>query len=296
MILRQAVAAVPLVLLSTFLVFALTQVLPGDAALILAGPDPTAATVEAIRRDRGIGVDERPIPVRYADWLGRVARGDLGRSIYTDIPVAETLLAHLGPTVELALAGTLLTVLLAVPLGSVAAARAGARTDAGIRMAAALVAAVPPFWMGLLLLIGAGAALAGWPLVLPTLTLALPAAASLARLVRALVLDSLGEEWVTVARAKGLPGRQVLLRHALRPQAGALVTLVGLSFARLLGGAMIVEALFSRQGLGLLFVRSVTARDYPVIQGAMLLFLLALLVVGLAVDRANAHLDPRRAQ
>jgi peptide/nickel transport system permease protein len=240
--------------------------------------------------------------VRYARWVARAARGDLGLSYRTGAPVENALVERLPSTIELAAASLFLSILVALPLGAAAALRQGTWVDHLSRVIALFGTSVPSFLLGYALMLLFAVSLHLLPvagsdgpasLVMPVLTLAMSETAALTRLTRASMLDVLGEDYVRTARAKGLPQRLVVIRHALRNALNPLVTLTGVRAGRLLGGAVIVETIFARPGIGKLVVDSIHDRDYPLIQGFVLLMGTVFVLANLIVDLSYAGLDPR---
>src|SRR5215207_215439 len=306
-IIRRVLQAIPVVFLASVGVFLLLHLLPGDPAQMLAGTDTSPETLEAIRQDLGLN---EPLPVQYWIWLQHVARGDLGKSIFSKIPVSQLMWQRAPATLELAVAGEILTVLIGIPLGVIAAVKQRSRIDLGITSTISLGLAIPNFWLGILLII-LFAVVLGWmppggrgdfsrdPLTalrfiaLPAITLALPAAMNLSRLTKASVLDVLYEDYVRTAWAKGLDGRRVVVRHVLRNSLIPIITAVGLEFGRLLGGAIIVESVFAWPGLGTLMLQSISNRDYVIVQAGLLLLVMVFIVVNLLTDLAYGFLDPR---
>jgi len=306
-ILRRILQAIPVVFLSTVGVFLLLHLLPGDPAQVLAGNDTSPETIEAIRQDLGLN---EPLPVQYAVWLGHVLRGDLGKSILSKLPVSQLIAQRAPATLELALAGEILTVLIGVPLGVLAAVKQRTKADWGITSCISLGLAVPNFWLGILLII-LFAVFLGWMppggrgdfsrdplmalkfLALPACTLALPAAMNLSRLTKASVLEVLYEDYVRTAWAKGLNGKNVVARHVLRNALIPVVTAIGLEFGRLLGGAIVVESVFTWPGLGTLMLTSIGNRDYVIVQAGLLLLVMVFIVVNLLTDILYGLFDPR---
>jgi peptide/nickel transport system permease protein len=304
---RRLAQAVPVVLLSTVAVFALLRLVPGDPALILAGPDAPPEVVAAVRAEMGLN---QPLPVQYLVWLAHVARGDFGRSFISRLPVADLIAQRIPATLELALAAFLLVVLIALSTGVAAALAQRSWMDWVISSLNAVAIAVPNFWLGILVII-VFALVLGWlppggqvdlardlgqglkSLLLPALTLALSPAASVSRLVRASMLEVLHEDYVRTARAKGLAGRTIVLRHVLRNALVPVVTLLGLQFGHLLGGAVIVESVFAWPGVGRLILDAIANRDYVVVQAALLLLVLVFVFVNLLIDLLYGLLDPR---
>jgi ABC-type dipeptide/oligopeptide/nickel transport system permease component len=292
-------ATAPVLLGVTLVVFLAMRLIPGDPAVIFAGDRATGEDIARLRQQLGL---DRSLAAQYGLFLAGLARGDLGVSIRTGRPVATELAARLGRTVELAVAAIALTVAAGVPLGIATAVRHRGWIDrAGLLLSLVGIAA-PAFVLGVLLQLlfavrlgwlptaGAGSA---WHLVLPALTLGAFPIANVARLTRVSMLEALGEDYVRTARAKGLAERAVVWRHALRTALIPTVTVVGLQFGYMLGGAVLVEVVFAWPGLGRFLVQSIASRDYPAVQGAALLLAAGYVAVNLAVDLLYAVLDPR---
>jgi len=306
-ILRRLLQAVPVVFLASVGVFLLLHLLPGDPAQVLAGSDASPQLLDAVREDMGLN---EPLPVQYFVWLQHVLLGDLGKSILSKIPVSQLMSQRLPATLELALAGEILTVLIGLPLGILAAVNQRSKADWGITSAISLGLAIPNFWLGILLII-LFAVILGWMppggrgdfsrdpitalkfIALPAITLALPAAMNLSRLTKASVLEVLYEDYVRTAWAKGLNGRSVVVIHVLRNALIPVVTAVGLEFGRLLGGSIIVESVFTWPGLGTLMLTSINNRDYASVQAGLLLLVMVFITVNLITDIAYGFLDPR---
>ena len=299
---RRVGALVPVWLTISFVAFVVASLAPGDPALMALrqrGPDPpTAQEVAQLRQE--LHLDD-PLLVRYGRWVVAAARGDLGIS-FKGFLVLPTILDRFGASLQLAVPAFLLALAIALPLGVVSAARRGSPVDHGLRVASLIGASLPSFWLGYLLIIVLSVKLHLLPVagrgtwrnvVMPALTLALGSGASLGRLARSSLLDTLGEDYVRTAWAKGLGERAVLVRHALRNSLLAVVTVSGLRFARLLAGAAIVETVFTWPGIGRLMVESINDRDYPTIQGIVLFAGTVFVVVNLVTDLAVARLDPR---
>jgi len=300
---RRALYLIPVWLGISLLAFALGNLAPGDPVEMIlqqrTGEVPTRAAVEQLREQLGLNA---PAPVRYARWVARAARGDLGLSYRTGAPVENALVERLPSTLELAAASLFLSILVALPLGAAAALRQGTWVDHLSRVIALFGTSVPSFLLGYALMLLFAVSLHLLPvagsdgpasLVMPVLTLAMSETAALTRLTRASMLDVLGEDYVRTARAKGLPQRLVVIRHALRNALNPLVTLTGVRAGRLLGGAVIVETIFARPGIGKLVVDSIHDRDYPLIQGFVLLMGTVFVLANLIVDLSYAGLDPR---
>jgi len=275
--------------------------LTGDPAVFLV--DQTATREEIAHARHLLGLD-RPLPAQYLEFLAAVPRGDFGRSIRERRPALPVVLEHFWPaTVELALAAAVLATVLAVPLGIVSATHKDRAADHLSRLASLFLQSMPSFWLGLLLILLFAVQLRGllpaygagtWRhLVLPAVALAAAPLAQNARLVRAGMLEVLHEDYVRTARAKGVPERLVLYRHALRNAAIPFITLTGLSLGFMLSGTIIIETVFSWPGLGRLIVQAVPGRDFPVIQAGVFVFALVFVLVNLAVDLLYAVVDPR---
>jgi peptide/nickel transport system permease protein len=281
------------------LVFLLIHLVPGDPVEVMLGEGASAADRGALRAVLGL---DRPLAEQYLGYLGRVARLDLGTSLHDRRPVLDLLLERAGPTLELALAALVLAVLIALPLGVLAAQHRGGTLERAAMTVSLIGAAIPNFWLGPLLILLFSLWLGwtpvsgrdGWSsLVLPALTLGTGLAAVLARMVRASVLEVLNEDYVRTARAKGLGPVAVLWGHALRTAWLPILTLIGLQLGALLAGAVITETVFAWPGLGSLLVEAIQQRDYPVVQGAVLLISLTYVLVNGATDLAYGLLDPR---
>ena len=300
---RRLRSLVPIWLGISLLAFALGNLVPGDPVEMIllqrTGEIPTRAAVEQLREQLGLNA---PAPWRYARWVVQAAQGDLGSSYRTGTPVAKVLLERLPSTLQLAAASLLLSIVIGLPLGVAAAVHRGSVVDHMSRLIALLGTSVPTFLLGYALIMLFAVTLHLLPvagsdgpgsLVLPVLTLAMAEAAALTRLTRASMLEVLGEDYVRTARAKGVPHRLVLVRHALRNAINPLLTLTGIRAGRLLGGAVIVETVFARPGIGKLVVDAIHDRDYPLIQGFVLLMGTIFLLANLAVDLSYTGLDPR---
>jgi peptide/nickel transport system permease protein len=271
----------------------------GDPAMLLVSQEATQADIDRIRGAYGL---DQPLSVQYGRFVARVARGDLGFSYRQGLPVIELIVERLGATCELALAGLAVTLLLGVPLGMIAAARHGSATDTAAMTLALLGTSVPSFWLGLLLIIVFGVQLGWLPvsgygglthLVMPAVVLGGFYAAQTSRLTRASLLEVLTHDYVRTARAKGLAARTVWLKHVLRNAALPVLTLLGLDFGRMLGGAVVVETIFAWPGMGRLAVQGVLGRDFPVVQGAAIMGAAVFLAVNLIVDLLYGWVDPR---
>ena len=280
------------------IVFVLLHV-SGDPAALLVTQDATRQDMERIRQAYGL---DRPLSVQYGRFIARVVRGDLGYSYRQGLPVTELIGERLGATLELALAALAVAMLLGVALGMVAAARRGSGVDTTAMTIALLGTSMPSFWLGLLLIIVFGVQLRWLPvsgyggldhLVMPAFVLGGFYAAQVGRLTRTSLLEALAQDYVRTGRAKGLTGRVLLFKHALRNAALPVLTVLGLHFGQMLGGALIVESIFAWPGMGRLAVQAVLSRDFPVVQGAAIMGAAVFIAVNLTVDLLYGWVDPR---
>ena len=307
-ILRKLVTLVPTVFLVSLLTFLLTSLLPGDPALqVLQGAEPSQEAIEAVRKDLGL---DKPLPVRYLTYLGDVAQGDFGRSYRTRQPVLEAIGERLPVTLQIGLFALVISILLAIPLGVFSAYRANGAVDRTITTASFGLLAIPSFMSALLLLYVFAVYLGlfpatGWTritddlgrnlrgVVLPATALGIGQLAVYTRLLRSDMIATLQEDFVSMARAKGLPTWRILFRHALRPSSFSLLTIVGLQVGNLIGGAVIVEQFFALPGIGRLLYDSITQRDLIMVQGVVLFLALSTVMANFAVDLLYTVLDPR---
>jgi peptide/nickel transport system permease protein len=304
---RRLVATIPVMAVVATVVFLLLRLTTGDPAAIIAGDNATAQQVEDIRSKLGL---DRPVVQQFGIWLGNMARGDFGESFFFKKRVSELILDRLEPTAALALGTIVLAVLLAVPLGVIAAYKRGTWIDRVVMGMSVLGFSVPAFVVGYVLIYVFAIQFAWLPvqgyqrlgdglggflqrLVLPSFTLAAIYVALIARITRGSVLEVLNADYVRTARAKGLADLGVLLRHVLRNAAVPIVTVIGLGVALLIGGVVVTESVFSIPGLGRLTVDAVLARDYPTVQAVVLLFSLAYVLINLLVDLTYTFFDPR---
>jgi peptide/nickel transport system permease protein len=290
------------------LVFGLMRLIPGDAVDVMMGQvrlDPE--TAESLRRLFGIDV---PIWKQYLTWMEAILSGDLGRSIRSGRPVTTEIWSALGPTVQLAILSTLVGCVIAIPAGIVSAVRQNSWADAVVTLLSYVGISMPVFWLGTLLILGLSVRFTWLPAggyvsvfddvgeslrtaALPAVTLGLGFAALLMRIVRSAMLETLRQDYVRTARAKGLRERVVLLRHVLRNVLIPVLTVIGLQFGWLLGGSVIAEQVFVRPGIGRLLLNAIFARDYPIVQGVALLFAVIFLTMNLLVDVAYSFVDPK---
>lgn len=281
------------------LVFLLIHLIPGDPVEVMLGESASGADREALRDALGLNL---PLSVQYLDYLAGLMQLDLGTSIHFRRPVTELLLERLPATGLLAAATLLVTVLLALPLGIMAAVRRNTAWDSGAMGFSMLGVSIPNFWLGPLLILVFSLWLGWFPVsgqsgfgsvVLPALTLGTGLTAVLSRMVRSSMLEVLGEDYIRTARAKGLPPYRVVLQHGLRNALLPVITLLGLQLGALLAGAVITETVFSWPGVGLLMIEAIQSRDYPVVQACVLLISLSYVIVNLLTDIAYAWVDPR---
>jgi peptide/nickel transport system permease protein len=303
----RLLALVPVLLVVAVVIFLLVRSTPGDPARVLAGEDATPEQIRLLRRDMGL---EGPLPTQFARWVTRAARGDLGRSLFNRMPVGRVIGQHVGPTLMLSTLAVAVSLTIGLPLGIVSAVYRNSWLDQSGLALAMLGAAVPTFWLGLSLIVVFAVNLGWLPssgfrsptedlgrslsyLILPALTLGIPSSALIIRFVRSSLLDVIAADYVRTARAKGLGQRLVIFKHALRNALVPILTVVGLTFAALMGGAVVTETVFAIPGMGQLVVQSVLRRDYPVIQGVTLVVATSYVVINLIVDLMYFLVDPR---
>jgi peptide/nickel transport system permease protein len=306
-IIRRILATIPVMAVVAVFVFALLYLSPGDPAAIIAGDTATVADIARIRAHLGL---DQPVYVQFGTWLWRLLHGDLGISIFTNLPVIKLVEQRLEPTVALTLSTLFVSILVAIPMGVLAAWRAGSWIDRVVMVFAVLGFSVPVFvlayilifvfaiWANLLPVQGYVSISQGlWPflshIILPSIALGMIFAALIARITRASMLDVLAQDYIRTAQAKGLSSEQVLIGHALKNAAVPIVTIIGIGVALLIGGVVVTETVFAIPGLGRLTVDAILRRDYPIIQGIILVFSAAYVLVNLLVDLSYTLLDPR---
>ena len=304
---RRILATIPVMLIVAFCVFSLLYIAPGDPAAIIAGDQATPADVERIRASLGL---DRPFLVRFGEWLWQILHGDLGTSIFTNLPVSHMIAQRIEPTISLMLLAIVFAVAVALPLGVLAAWKHGTWIDQAVMVLAVFGFSTPVFVVGYLLAYVFALQFNWLPvqgfnslstgivpflrnMALPTLALGLVFIALLARITRATMLDVLNQDYVRTAKAKGVGQRAVLFVHALKNAAVPIITVIGNGVALLIGGAVLTESVFAIPGLGRLTLDAILRRDYPVIQGVVLLFSFSYVVVNLLVDLAYTLFDPR---
>jgi peptide/nickel transport system permease protein len=306
-IVHRILATIPVMAVVGIAVFMLLHLTPGDPAAVIAGDYARPEDIVRIRHQLGL---DRPIHVQFFTWVGSILSGDLGVSIFSDLPVAHLIGQRLEPTFALAAATLVFSVVIAIPMGVLAAWKAGTWTDRLIMLFAVLGFSVPVFviayalmWvfslqLGWFPVQGYKSIFDGfWPflhsITLPTVALGVIYVALLARITRASMLETLQEDYIRTARAKGVDNRTVLIRHALRNASVPIVTIIGIGIALLIGGVVVTESVFNIPGLGRLTIDAVLRRDYPVIQGVILVFSAAYVIVNLLIDLSYTVLDPR---
>ena len=307
LVLRRLLSAIPVLLLVTLISASIMQLVPGDPALMIAGSNASDAEIQQVRRALGL---DRSFGVRLLEWYGGMFRGDLGQSLLLNRSVTDAILERLPVTLALAGFALALTVAIGVPLGVIAALRANTVIDQIVLVVALIGVSVPNFWLGLMLIVSFGVWLdvlpaggytpfadspMGWvrSLILPGISLALLQIGLLARITRATMLEVLRQDYVRTARAKSLPVRMVVGQHALRNVMVPVVTVIGISFGLLLSGSVVIETVYSIPGMGRLLATAIFSRDYPVIQGGLLVTATVLVLLNLAVDLLYAVIDPR---
>lgn len=301
-VIRRILAVVPVVFLVTMLVFLMLDLVPGDPvdALISQTQGGISPEVAASIREE-LGLND-PLPVRYVRWLSKAVRGDLGVSVSSNQSVAQSIIDRFPSTLQLTLAGIVVAIVLGFIIGTLAALNRSGPID-NIAMVIGMIGiSMPSFWLGLLLLLAFSVNLGWFPvidqggiraLVLPAATLGIRAAGVISRLVRSSLIDAMNEDYVRTARAKGLSEMRIVVSHALKNTLVPLTTIIGLQFGSLLGGAIVVETVFARRGLGQLLINGINFRDFPVVQGTVLFIALVYVLVNLAVDLLYGYLDPR---
>jgi len=294
-------------LIVAILVFVITRLAPGDPAAVMLGEQATAADIAKLRATYGL---DQPLPLQFAYWVKEVAHGNLGQSIFLQRPVTQALAERAEPTFFLTLFSLAIAVLIGVPCGIAAAVWRGKAVDQAFSAFAMLGASIPSFWLGLILMELFAVSLGWFPvagygdpgvplsnrlhhLILPSIVLGVVNSALILRFTRASMLDVLGEDHIRTARAKGMSESRVVLHHALRNALIPVITVAGLTFALLIGGAIVTETVFGLPGVGNLVVSAVLRRDYPVIQGALLVIAALYVLINLAIDLLYLAIDPR---
>ncbi len=304
---RRALLVVPVLLLATFLVFALLQLVPGDLAVTLAGESPSPEHIAAIRAAYGL---DQPFILQYLSWLGHVAHGDLSRSLVSGEPVLDSILDRLPNTLIVVVGALILSLSVGIPLGIWAAVRPGSLVDRILATTVSLGVALPSFWLAMILVsvfaldfnwfpatgivrISTSVSGAVWHAVLPSLALSAAGAATVARQLRSALVEVLSSQYVRTLRAKGLPSSSILWSHGLKNVSVTLLTVIGLQINRLFSATVVVEVVFAIPGMGGLVVPAALAKDFPVVQGVVLTMAVLNVSVNFIVDGIIAYLDPR---
>ena len=306
-ILRRLLASVPVIFMVGVITFSILHIAPGDPAVLMAGEEATPEDVEKMRKALGF---DRPFYVQFGVWVGNLLRGDLGTSIFSKHSIASLMAPRLQPTLSLGLIAIVLSGLIGVPMGVLAATYAGRFTDRACMIFAVLGFSVPVFWLGFIFIWVFAVEIRIFPavgfvpisegilpflrsLTLPALANAIPFSALVARMTRSTMIEVLQEDYIRTARAKGLASFVVTMRHALRNASIPIVTVIGLVFAALVSGAVVTETVFAIPGLGRLLVDGVVRRDYPIVQAMLMVTAVAYVFVNLVIDVFYAYLDPR---
>lgn len=304
---KRILALIPVLIVVAVVDFIIIHLTPGDPAAVMLGSDATEADLARLRDQLGLNL---PIYVQFFHWIVGVFHGDLGRSIFMNMPVTQAIMQHLGPTVSLTLLAEFIAIIVALPLGVMAATHRGKLLDQAFMMVALLGISIPSFWMGLNFILlfavkfnwlpaagyqplSSGLANHLKYLLMPAISLGIMQAALIARMTRASMLEVLNENYIRTAEAKGLKQRVIIYKHALRNAFIPILTVIGLTFATLIGGAVVTETVFNIPGIGKLIVNSVLRRDYVVIQGTVLMVAAAYVFINLVVDILYAYIDPR---
>ena len=306
-VLRRLLQTIPVLFLFSVIVFAVLRLVPGDPAVVMLGLQATPEAVAEIRQEMGL---DRSIPVQYVVWLNHVAHGDFGVSWTSKQPVWKLIQRRFEATIFLTLGATIVGIVIALPLGILAGVRPYSKFGAFATTFSLLGVALPGFWLGLLLLLLFSVRVHWLPpsgyvpfwddpiqsikhLILPAITLGVGLAAPLARFVRSSMLDVMGSDYIRTARAKGLAERSIISRHAMRNGMLPVVTIFGLEFGSMLGGAVITESVFNWPGIGTLLLTAIKQRDYAMVQGTVLFISLVFILINLMIDIAYGYLDPR---
>lgn len=306
-ILKRLLSFIPVLLIVSIIVFLLIHLIPGDPAAVILGPEATPAEVEKLREELGLSL---PIYVQFFNWFANLLQGDLGDSIFMNKPVLQAFLEHLGPTLSLALLAQGISVIVAIPIGVIAAKRRGTYVDRVFMLIAMFGMSLPSFLLGLLLMLVFGVHLNWLPaagyqplseglwehlrfMILPATALGMIQAAVIARMTRASMLDILSMNYIKAAKARGIRERIVTYKHAFRNAFIPILTVLGETFGSLITGAVVTETVFNLPGIGQLVVNSIVRRDYAVIQGTILILATTYLILNLIIDILYGFVDPR---
>jgi peptide/nickel transport system permease protein len=304
---RRLLAMIPVIIIVSVLTFGLVMVLPGDPALMMLGDQTSPGAYEALRAQLGL---DRPLPIQYLDWAAHALRGEFGLSLRDQSPIGQSIAAHIAPTLELAVLGIAIGVLVALPVGIISALKPGSLLDALATVLALSGVAIPHFFLGILLIELFAATLHLLPpsgyipltedpganlrlMIMPALTLSTGITAVLMRHTRSALLEVLQQEYIATARAKGLGPQVVVIGHGLRNALLPVVTVLGLEMGSVIGGVVVLETIFSIPGMGRLIVDSILYRDYPTVQALILLLAVTVLAANLLADLTYGVLDPR---
>jgi len=296
---KRALFAIPVLLLTALLVFSALHLAGGDPVMLLVPATAPQQVRDAVRAKLGL---DQPLPIQFVKYMSHALRGDLGQSILSRRPVSELILEKLPVTVELGIAAFALAYALALPLGIIAALNRNKFLDWSSMIVALIGVSMAGFWLGLMLMYFFSAQLKWLPptghgglkyLILPTLALALPRVGRIARITRSSLLEVIGQDYIRTARAKGLAERATVMRHALRNALIPIISLMGLDLGYIIGGSVVIEAVFARPGIGDMMLRAIYSRDFPVLQGCMFVLTLAIILSNILADLAYAVVDPR---
>jgi len=296
---KRLLLTIPVLLLTALLVFSALHLAGGDPVMLLVHPNASQETRDAVRAKLGL---DKPLPVQFITYMGNVIQGDLGRSISSRQEVSDLILQKLPVTLELGISAFLLAYSLAIPLGMVAALNRGKFLDWSSMVVALIGVSMAGFWLGLMLMYLFAAQLRWLPptghgglkyLILPALALALPRVGRIARITRSSLLEVIDQDYIRTARAKGLSERMMVFRHALRNALIPIIALMGLDLGYIVGGSVVIEAVFARPGIGDMMLRSIYSRDFPVLQGCMFVLALAIILSNILADLAYVVVDPR---
>ena len=306
-VIRRLISIIPILWLVSVLVFSLIHLVPGDPVMVILGTTAEKVQVEAMRHKLGL---DRPLLVQYGSWIGNLLRGELGRSIVSDEPVMEMILHRLPTTLTVAAAALLLSLSISIPAGILSSLRHNTYTDYVFMGLVILAVSMPSFWLALLFILLFSVKLRllpmmGWVsifadfweglkyLILPAMSLAFILAAVVARMTRSSMLEVLREDYIVTALSKGTPKRLIVFKHALKNAFAPVLTIIGFQVGFLLGGTVVIEDIYSIPGVGRLIFTAITNRDYPVVQGCILMVTVVYVFVNAAVDLAYAYFDPR---
>jgi peptide/nickel transport system permease protein len=306
-VIKRLFTLLPILLIVGFIAFFLMHVTPGDPAAIMLGPEAMPKDIQQLREELGL---TESLPVQFARWISRALQGNFGESYYYGKPVVEVILARIEPTLLLTSYGLMIAMLIGIPSGVIAAIKSNTSVDQSVMVMALLGVSMPQFWLALNMIILFAVKLGWFPptgyrpllsgitanmkyLLMPSVALGFGQAALIARMTRTTMLEVIREDYIKTARAKGLKEFFVIMKHALRNAFVEIITVIGMAFAALMGGAFVIEIVFNMPGVGSLIINAVKRRDFPLIQGTMLFIATAIVIVNLIVDIIYVYLDPR---